>query len=1378
MFKIFTPKVISCFFCLVFSLAFFSKGFSATYYVRTTGSNANDGTTAGTAWLTVTYAVATVVSGDVIDIGAGTFAESNINITTTNITLDGAGTASTIMDGTGLLGTDDRAFYVKAGGVLIKDMKVKSYNSTSNASPNGAGIRVKNANGTVTIQNVIFESNITNDGGGLAIMNDDANTTSVILDACTFNSNATNVGAYNGGAICTDIVTGALNLTLNNGTALGTSGNANTSGNHGGGIYFDGTTLTLNNASVRYNTSTLDGGGIYVYTGVANIDNATISNNTASDDAGAIYCASGTTLNLGQIAAVTLGGSGNGNTAVARGGAIFFNGAVLNIDNTTISFNRCKQAGLGGGGMYILSSTTSANIDGSTISNNSAAENVAGILADGGGIAMGSTVTLTCTKVKFFNNSCEDDGSAITSDGILTLVNCLIYNNTAYDRGAVYSRTGTTTTITNCTVANNTENGPGSNVAGLGCTGVGTTMTIKNTISYGNANLDIDQGTSATINLDYSDYGTISAIGGTNSNNRTGDPLFTNPGASDFTLQGTSQCLDNATSVGAPTTDINGVVRSVTACGGNGYDIGCYEISTGSYQYFRSRANGNWSAPATWDVSKDNAVWVDASTLPFSTVPCREANIVTIRAHTVTVNSTETADQLTIDAGGTLVYASGTLTIYDGTGTDFTINGTFERTAANDLAINGSPTISFGNGSFYKHNIAAAGKNIPTATWSSTSLLQILAVEDVAGASVGGDNQTFGNVTFNFNQPTGTSYYIFGNNIGAPTIGGNCTVQGTGSGAVYFGNATNTLITITGDLVINGGVAAISGANSTTDAKILQVNANFSMIGGRLDIAKRTAGSGFGTFRLKGHFSMTGGSMEEGNINTAAVEFNQTSGATQNVTFSSATIAGIVAFTVKANAVVNLGFTVLTASGSSTFTTEAGATLKMSDPVGITSSGASGNIQFTGARTFNSGTNYEYNNNAGDELTGNGLPTTLTGNLIINNTAPNGRVSLSQATTLNGALILTAGRFVTSSGNLLTLGTASSSSGGSTTCYIDGPVKRNFNSTSEFIFPVGKNGQFSRCSITPTSTNAESWTVEYFDVAPSNTTSFGAGVNHVSKTQYWQIDRTGTAADAQVKLFWDAGSGFQGIDDYTQLLVCRWNGATWDKAGGSATANGSNSAGTVISGTVISFSPFTLGSATVSNPLPIELISFGGEKIDNRVELTWGTSSEINNDYFTIERSNDAVHFEAIATVEGSGNTVTPVNYNYVDSNPLPGISYYRLKQTDYNGHCEVAGDVFSVLFDDVEKNIGIYPNPCTLNDDLFLSRNNQGICSNAVLKICNSEGYIVYQNKIDLSQCLSVNLLPFRLSSLEHSISSGLYKIIIYTDDKILSTSLLISKN
>ena len=88
-------------------------------------------------------------------------------------------------------------------------------------------------------------------------------------------------------------------------------------------------------------------------------------------------------------------------------------------------------------------------------------------------------------------------------------------------------------------------------------------------------------------------------------------------------------------------------------------------------------------------------------------------------------------------------------------------------------------------------------------------------------------------------------------------------------------------------------------------------------------------------------------------------------------------------------------------------------------------------------------------------------------------------------------------------------------------------------------------------------------------------------------------------------------------------------------------------------------------------PLPIELLGFTAHVNGGQVDLKWITSSEINNDYFTIERSSDAENWEEILQVGGAGNSSQIREYYDIDYGPLLGNSYYRLKQTDFNGELE-----------------------------------------------------------------------------------------------------------
>ena len=84
--------------------------------------------------------------------------------------------------------------------------------------------------------------------------------------------------------------------------------------------------------------------------------------------------------------------------------------------------------------------------------------------------------------------------------------------------------------------------------------------------------------------------------------------------------------------------------------------------------------------------------------------------------------------------------------------------------------------------------------------------------------------------------------------------------------------------------------------------------------------------------------------------------------------------------------------------------------------------------------------------------------------------------------------------------------------------------------------------------------------------------------------------------------------------------------------------------------------------------LPIELLYFQAEVNERYNHLTWSTASEDNNDYFNIEKTQDGVIFNNIATVNGAGNSNTQLNYEYDDFEIMDNICYYRLKQTDYDG--------------------------------------------------------------------------------------------------------------
>lgn len=121
-------------------------------------------------------------------------------------------------------------------------------------------------------------------------------------------------------------------------------------------------------------------------------------------------------------------------------------------------------------------------------------------------------------------------------------------------------------------------------------------------------------------------------------------------------------------------------------------------------------------------------------------------------------------------------------------------------------------------------------------------------------------------------------------------------------------------------------------------------------------------------------------------------------------------------------------------------------------------------------------------------------------------------------------------------------------------------------------------------------------------------------------------------------------------------------------------------------------------------PLPIELVFFGIEKSDlNETHLIWETSSEKNNDFFTIERSIDGENFFPIGQVKGAGNSNSILNYQFIDKSPLKELGYYRLKQTDFDGTETISMIVSNNYHNNENYALNIYPNPSSEDKSTFL---------------------------------------------------------------------------
>lgn len=147
------------------------------------------------------------------------------------------------------------------------------------------------------------------------------------------------------------------------------------------------------------------------------------------------------------------------------------------------------------------------------------------------------------------------------------------------------------------------------------------------------------------------------------------------------------------------------------------------------------------------------------------------------------------------------------------------------------------------------------------------------------------------------------------------------------------------------------------------------------------------------------------------------------------------------------------------------------------------------------------------------------------------------------------------------------------------------------------------------------------------------------------------------------------------------------------------------------------------GGICVSYPsaLPIVLAYFNLKNQNQSVKIDWATESEINNEYFSVERSKNGKDFETIIRISGAGNSSTLKKYSLVDYYPLSGISYYRLKQTDYNGAFSYS-DVKAVSVEGIETLRG-YPNPVQNNFKVDFYAKSKGLFS---IRLYDAQGRIV----------------------------------------------------
>jgi len=314
----------------------------------------------------------------------------------------------------------------------------------------------------------------------------------------------------------------------------------------------------------------------------------------------------------------------------------------------------------------------------------------------------------------------------------------------------------------------------------------------------------------------------------------------------------------------------------------------------------------------------------------------------------------------------------------------------------------------------------------------------------------------------------------------------------------------------------------------------------------------------------------------------------------------------------------------------------------------------------------------EFNGSAAQTYNQGNAPLTLN-NVVMNHTGSGVTCGSNMTLGTAGIMTLTAGRIITNAYEVQITNTASAAcTPGNTTSFVQGNLRRYLNgAATPYDFPVGSpTTGYQRANITFTTATTIPQLLARFDnyvpgvgpaasECPTNTYNVLPMLNN----GYWTISASANST-----------SGTYNTTLYSTNYTNSGGAAGWTVAKGVSTATfglngtcvGASTAATTQRTGMNGFSVF--GVAQSATPLPVELLSFTGLAFEDHNKLEWITASELNNDYFSIERSDDGVTFNPIGRVHGAGNSTQILNYSFNDYAPLEGTNYYRLKQVDFNG--------------------------------------------------------------------------------------------------------------
>jgi hypothetical protein len=269
---------------------------------------------------------------------------------------------------------------------------------------------------------------------------------------------------------------------------------------------------------------------------------------------------------------------------------------------------------------------------------------------------------------------------------------------------------------------------------------------------------------------------------------------------------------------------------------------------------------------------------------------------------------------------------------------------------------------------------------------------------------------------------------------------------------------------------------------------------------------------------------------------------------------------------------------------------------------------------------------------------------------------------------------------------------------------------------------------------------------------------------------YWEVNPGGGLAGGQYTLTLRANN-FTTINTLSAVRIIKSFSphTIWSLDGTHGSIVGSIPDFTISRVGMANFSWFTIASDN-ANPLPVQLLNFQALCKDGAVTLQWATATEINNDYFVVEKSNNGDTWAQVEIQPGGGNSNSIRYYQSVDTKPFNGVSYYRLRQVDYNGDQEHFGpvSVTCIGLNNTDYAL-IYPNPT--NGEFIIELNAGNAYGDGVIEIMDMLGRKVVVRNINVQK--GNNIFTFK----DEQLRAGTYHISLQLNGISLPVQKLVVK-